>query len=146
MNPKSKLWVIHKDQTILMNATFAKMETNTFSDEYAHLQRVREQNPGYKLKVRQIKRKANKLTYKGLTYERMREYIIRYTEDAKRTKLLADFDHLLDISYCQAKARRYPVIKKWFFEQFPEVKNFALADEESANAETDFQEPLQLTA
>lgn len=135
MNSKSKLWIIHETKTVLMNSVFDKAAKDTFSDEYAHLQRVREQNPGYLLEVRQIKRKANKLTYKGLTYERMREYIIRYTEDAKRTKLLADFDHLLDISYCQAKARRYPVIKKWFFEQFPEVKNFALVDENSDNTE-----------
>lgn len=146
MNPKSKLWVIPEESLILMNSTFAKLAKNTFSAEYAHLQKVKQQNPDYNLSVRQIKRKPNKNTYKGLTYDRMREYIILTTEDERRTELLAKLDRLLLISRCQAQAIRYPTIKNWFLAQFPDVKNFALAADEAANAEADTQEPLQLTA
>ena len=134
MNAKSRLWVIHDDNTILMNSTFAKMAKNTFSAEYVHLQKVKKENPDYILSVRQIKRKANKQSYKGLTYDYMRSFIILHTEDEERTKMLGEFDELLLISRCQAKALRYPTIKNWFLCQFPDVKNFALADVETANA------------
>ena len=130
MNAKSRLWVIHDHTTILMNSTFAKFAKNTLSAEYIHLQKVKQENPDYNLSVRQIKRKPNKHTYKGLTYDRMREYIILTTEDERRTKLLADLDKLLLISRCQAKAIRYPTIKNWFLAQFPDVKNFTLTSEE----------------
>lgn len=135
MNPKSRLWIIHDKTTILMNTTFAKMEKNTFSAEYAHLQRIKQENPGYTVAVREINKKPNKNAYKGMTYENMRKYIIRYTDGERRTKLLQEFDHMLDIAHLQAQAIRYPTMKKWFLAHFPEVKNFALADDESANAE-----------
>lgn len=146
MNAKSRLWVIHDDKTILMNSIFHKMQQDTFTDEYEHLQKVKQDNPGYLLAVRHIKRKPNKNTYKGLTYDRMREYIILTTEDERRTELLAKFDRLLLISRCQAQAIRYPTIKNWFLAQFPDVKNFALVADEATNAEADIQDPLQLTA
>ena len=133
MNTKSKLWVIHDENTILMNSIFHKMQKNTFSDEYVHLQKVKQENPGYKLCVRQIKRKANKQSYKGLTYDYMRSFIILHVEGEERTKMLGEFDELLLISRCQAQAIRYPTIKNWFLAQFPDVKNFALAADEAAN-------------
>ncbi len=134
MNAKSKLWVNHEEQTILMNSIFNRIAKNTLSPEYEFLQKIRQDNPGYALSVRTIQRKANKHTYKGLTYEYMREYIILHTEGEERNKVLAHFDDLVFTSKCQAKAIRYPTIKNWFLLAFPAVKDFALAGVEPADA------------
>ena len=107
----------HENRQIIMDRTFAKNSENTRSEEYTHLQEVR----------RTIKKSANKKTYKGLTYDYMRNYILTCgAPNRERYAILAEFDKLLLISQCQSKSLRYPVIKHWFFEKFPEIENFGV--------------------
>ncbi|MBQ9852046.1 MAG: hypothetical protein IJO69_05185 [Ruminiclostridium sp.] len=148
MNAKSKVKVLHNESAIEMNKIFAKMIENPQSDEYALLQKIRQDYPVYKVRVRQIKKNPNQEFFKGLTYEYMRNYIITHPKEIKIVEengkekeinvLLEKFDELILISQCQAKSRRYPVIKKWFLAQHPEIAQFGM--EANAVAEEEKQD------
>ena len=109
---------------IIMDRTFAKNAQNTYSDEYAHLQEVRRDYPNFKVIARTIKKNDNKISYKGLTYDYMKNYILKNGSYEKRVECLAKFEALLEISKCHSNARRYPTIKKWFLETYPEIVKF----------------------
>ena len=53
-------------------------------------------------------------------------YIIKYGPKDKDelAKLLAEFEMQKDIAMCHSKSKRYPVVKKWFLDKFPEVAKF----------------------
>lgn len=124
MNAKSKMKVLYNENVIEMNKTFSKMVENPFSEEYAFLQKIRQDYPQYTVRVREIKKNPKKETYAGLTYQYMREYIILHTSPDKELEAIAEFDELILISQCHSKAHRYPTIKKWFLERYPEVAKF----------------------
>jgi len=111
---------------IIMDKTFAKLSENTRSEEYAHLQQVRQDYPTYTVVTRQIKKNPNKVTYKGLTYEYMFDYIMKYEPVETRRDVLTELDDMIFISKCHSQARRYPVIKNWFLEKYPEIAEFGM--------------------
>ena len=121
---KNTLKINHTNSTIVMDRTFAKLAENTMSAEYAHLQQVRKDYPTYTVTKRQIKRNGNKENYKGLTYEYMETYILSHGTSETRIANLREFNEMRLIAECHSKAFRYPVIKSWFLEKYPEVKNF----------------------
>ena len=118
------LKINHTDRLIIMDRTFAKYAENTMSEEYAHLQQVRRDYPTYTVLRRQIKRNSNKKTYNGLTYEYMEDYIMTHGEPETIKKNLHEFHEMRLISECHGKAFRYPVIKSWFLDQYPEITKF----------------------
>ena len=149
MNAKSKLSVKYAEGVIEMNTTFAKMMQNPLSEEYALLQKTRQDFPTFAIRRRQIKSNPQKDTYKGLTYKRMKEYITKYSEGEEQEKNLAELEKMIDISKCHGQALRYPTIKKWFLAKYPEVAKFGLvtADQEENEEETAKpQERLHLTS
>lgn len=121
---KNTLKLSHAKREIVMDATFARNAENTMSPEYAHLQQVRKDYPAYTIVRRTIKRNANKESYKGLTYEYMETYIMSHGKQETRIANLREFNEMRLIAECHSKAFRYPVIKSWFLENYPEVKNF----------------------
>ena len=88
MNPKSAVKVKHAEQLIEMNTTFAKMIENPLSDEYALLQKLKMENHEFKVSRRKIKSNPNKDSYKGLTYEWMRNHIATHEPEATREAML----------------------------------------------------------
>ena len=135
---KNILKVNHEEGIITMDRTFAKKAENTMSDEYAHLQSVRRDYPKYTVIRREIKKKPNKECYKGLTYEYMENYIAAHEEGENRELVLKEFFEQRLISECHSKCHRYPVIKKWFLEKYPEIAQFGMAavGEESADTQS----------
>ena len=78
----------------------------------------------------------------------MRNYILTCgSPNRERYAILAEFDKLLLISQCQSKSLRYPVIKHWFFEKFPEIENFGvmleIPEEDEAILEESVEETLE---
>lgn len=128
MNAKSKLTVKYTESVIEMNTTFAKMMENPLSEEYALLQRTRQDFPTFAIRRRQIKSNPHKDTYKGLTYEYMRDYIILHTAPENKAVAVAEFDEMVLISKCHGKTLRYPTIKKWFLAKYPEVAKFGTVE------------------
>lgn len=51
---------------------------NPFSAEYAQIQKVRADYPTFTVRTRSIKKNAAKDSYKGLTYDYMRAYIMSH--------------------------------------------------------------------
>ncbi len=128
---KNELRIDFANEKIIMSRSFAKKCSDTKSSEYTHLQSVRRDYPNYEVVLRQIKKNPNKRVYKGLTYEYMRDYIILHTEPENEREALAEFEELLLISRCQSQALRYPTIKNWFLNKYPEIAEFG-SDVEAA--------------
>ena len=129
MNAKSKLMVKYADGVIEMNTTFAKEMRNPLSEEYALLQRTRQDFPTFAVRTRQIKSNPHKDTYKGLTYAYMRSYISTHEPKETLEEVLREFDEMILISQCHGRQLRYPTIKKWFLAKYPEVAQFGVEPE-----------------
>lgn len=127
---KNALMINFEKNQIVMTRQFAKKCTDTRSPEYAHLQSVRRDYPDYAVITRQIKKNDSKNVYKGLTYDYMRDYIILHTAPENEAESLAEFDELILISKCQQQSLRYPTIKKWFLNKYPEVAKFGTIEAE----------------
>ena len=134
---KNTLRLNHAERTIVMDKTFAKFAANTMSAEYAHLQQVRQDYPLYTVVQRHIRKNTKQEHYHGLTYRYMEDYIASHgTADDRRI-----YDEKKLISECHSKSFRYPVIKSWFLERFPEIKTFGVPVEEEA--ETSVEAPAE---
>lgn len=128
---KNILRLNHTERTIVMDRTFAKFAANTMSPEYAHLQQVRQDYPLYTVVQRHIRKNTKQEHYHGLTYRYMEDYIASHgTADDRRI-----YDEKKLISECHSKSFRYPVIKSWFLERFPEIKTFGVPVEDDAETE-----------
>jgi len=131
---KNTLKIDHSKKRIIMDRTFAKLSENTMSDEYAHLQRVRNDYPNYAVIRREIKKNPNKECWKGLTYDYMRNHI-RRVEGNNSKAVLDELEEKILISECHSNCHRYPVIKKWFLKKYPEIANFGLTNVEEKEDE-----------
>jgi hypothetical protein len=141
MNAKSKLLVKYAEGVIEMNTTFAKEMRNPLSEEYALLQRTRLDFPTFAVRTRQIKGNPHKDTYKGLTYQWMRNHIATHEDKKVVEQKLKDFDEMVYISKCHRGSLRYPTIKKWFLKEYPDVAKFGTVEvpEEAQEEETKTQ-------
>ena len=139
---KNTLKIDHSKKKIIMDRTFAKLSENTRSEEYAHLQSVRRDYPSYTVVRREIKKNPSKECYKGLSYEYMERYIL-HVEGVKAIEVLKELAEMRLIAECHSNAHRYPVIKRWFLERYPEIAKFGLSKfEESRNEIAATAEPL----
>ena len=128
---KNTLRINHIERKIVMDRTFAKHAEDTRSEEYAHLQNVRRDYPTYEVILRKIKTNPNKESYKGLTYEYMERYILSHEEKENMIAVLEEYRELRLISECHSRSHRYPVIKKWFLNKYPEIEMFGMNETES---------------
>ena len=55
--------------------------------------------------------------------ERMEELKKKYPKE------MAEYEELLLLSECHSRSRRYPAIKRWFLEMYPEVVSYGSAEE-----------------
>ena len=127
---KNTLRLNHTERTIVMDKTFAKFAANTMSSEYAHLQQVRQDYPLYTVVQRHIRKNTKQEHYHGLTYRYMEDYIASHGSAEDRRI----YDEMKLISECHSKSFRYPVIKSWFLERFPEIKIFGVPVDEEAES------------
>ena len=123
--------VNHEDNTITITRKLANLASNPFSKEAKLLDKVRAKNVGYTIVVRTIKTNPDKDSYKGLTHDYMRNYIIRFSDDKKAD--LKELEDMIFISQCHSKSKRYPVIKKWFLKKYPDVVNILKSEQEESN-------------
>ena len=124
---KNTLKINHANRTIIMDRTFAKFAANTFTEEYAHLQQVRRDYPNYQVVQRHIRTNSGKKTYKGLTYEYMEDYILTHGSKEERIVNFNDYTEMRVIAECHGKAFRYPLIKSWFLDKYPEIADFGMS-------------------
>lgn len=123
---KNALYIDFENNAIVMTSTFAKKCSNTSSDEYRQLQSVRRDYPAFTVTTRQIKKNPHMEHYNGLTYAFMEDYIFTHESKETRKAVLDEFNEMILISKCHSKAFRYPTIKKWFLERYPEIAEFGM--------------------
>ena len=122
---KNTLRFDHDARCIVMDRTFYKNSSNIRFEEYAMLQRARQDYPTYTPVIKRIKRNPDKETYRGLTYAYMEHYIESHDN---AVEIMAEYRELRLISECHGKARRYPAIKRWFLKKYPEIETFGTED------------------
>lgn len=125
------LKIDHKERKLIMSREFAKYANNTMSEEYAHLQAVRRDYPLYTVVLRTIKTNSNKKTYNGLNYEFMENYILTHGTQEERLRTLREYNEMRLIAECHSKKFRYPTIKSWFLEKYPEIVEFGMKKQEA---------------
>jgi hypothetical protein len=144
------LKINYTNHTIIMDRTFAKLAQDTRSDEYARLQAVRRDYPTFTVVQRTIRKNENKKTYLGLTYEYMEEYMMTHGSEEERRANLRRYSELREIAACHGKAYRYPVIKSWFLDKYPEIVQFGIEEDASIAAQVKIldcsAEPMKATA
>lgn len=127
---KNRLWIDFEKNTIFMDRTFSAKCKDTRSEEYAHLQQVRQHYPSFSVVARKIKKNEKKETWAGLTYAYMENYIVTHEAPENRACVLAEYNELRLISECHKRSSRYPVIKKWFLAKYPEIAEFGIRKDE----------------
>ena len=113
-----------ENNRIVMTRKFAKKADDPTTTEFRLLQEVMATYPTFSVDNHTIKKNPNKECYKGLTYDYMRDYIKTHEAKANVESALAELEDMIFISKCHSKGYRYPTIKKWFLEQYPEVEMF----------------------
>lgn len=112
---------------IIMNKTFAKKAAVFGSYEYKCLQEARRDYPEFKAITRQIRKNPNKECYKGLTYDYMRGYIMTHENMETKREVLNELEEMIMISKCHSSAFRYPIIKQWFLNRYPQIEMYGVA-------------------
>lgn len=126
----------HTTEEIIITRRFEKAANVYNSEAYNALVAYRKDFPTYKVKVKEIKKNRNKVSYKGLSIEIMRDFIER-----TNTSYLKDFDKVVRIA--SKKQGKYALIKQWFLKNFKEaytneIENCKLEEElEALEAELD---------
>ncbi len=119
----------YEEKEIVISSSFQKKAFTYGTYEYDILQEVRCSHPDFTITVRQFKKKTSQEHYKGLTYNYMRGHIIK-VEGENAPNALKELDDLIDISKCHSKGKRYPTIKKWFIDRYPEIAKFGISEDE----------------
>lgn len=120
---KNYVKIDYANRQIIMDRTFAWNAKIVGSEEYNLLQTARRDYEGFHVITRTIRRNEKKECYRGLTYDYMERYILTHDNAEERMK---EFNELRLIAECHSK--RYPVIKKWFLQQYPEIAQFGMPD------------------
>jgi len=115
---KNTLKIDFANRTIIMDREFAKNAS------------VRAENPDFTVVRKTIKKNPKKESYKGLTYQYMEDYITMHEPKESRKAVLDEFYEKRLISQCHSQAFRYPVIKQWFLERYPEIMEFGIETKE----------------
>jgi hypothetical protein len=104
---------------IVMDREFAVKSSIYGTQEYDKLQAARRDYPNYTVVRKTIRRNPKKEAFNGLTYEYMERYMERYNTPAETRQ---KYQEMRFMANCHSI--RYPIIKKWFLETFPEVKDW----------------------
>lgn len=119
-----QIYVDYEKEIVMMTKKFAKKAMDPTTKEYKMLCNVRMANPSFKVETHTIKKNPNKESYKGLTYDYMREYIKRHTSKEEIENALYELDEQIFRSNCHSI--RYPQVKEWFLKTYPSVEKYGV--------------------
>ena len=122
----------HINRYIIMDRAFARSAAIVGTEEYNKLQQARCDYPEYQVVQRTIQKNPYQERYGGLTYAFMEDYILTHEPSETAKEVLDEFMEMRLISKCHSKAFRYPVIKKWFLNRYPEIVRFGMRGEKAA--------------
>ena len=122
--------VDYRKGLITLSSAFERKAFTPGTAEYAQLLEVRHEFPDFLLETRQFKTNTKQDRYKGLTYEYMRWYIEKVETKENAPAVLEGLESLIDISRGHSTSRRYPTVKKWFLNRYPEFAEFGMTEEQ----------------
>ena len=118
---KNMLRIDRDNGLIIMDRTFSAKSSIVGSREYEMLTACCPANPTFTVVRRHIKKNNDQERYKGLTYGYIENYIETHDSAEENMKT---YKELRLIAECHSV--RYPAIKKWFLETYPDVSKFGL--------------------
>lgn len=124
---------------IVMDSEFAKKSSRYGTQEFSILQEVRASYPKYHIIRKTIKRNPKKEAFKGLTYAYMEEYMDRHEVSQE---IRQEYKEKRFLAKCHSI--RYPHIKQWFLDTFPDVKNLGLENKEITNEKNNAADAAQV--
>lgn len=119
-------------KTYSVSSSFLKKARIFGTAEYYQLQEVAIAHPDFKQLSREFKKNSKQEHYNGLTYNYMRTFIKKYETKDTVQNVLSEFDKQLDLSRCHSAGKRYPIIRKWFLDRYPDIYSFGKTEEEIA--------------
>ena len=115
-------------RTLTITSKFAEMMNNPDSDEYKLVVKFQENFPNLRIVNRTHKTPTryntksgetyNHNQFKDLTYDRMEKFISVLPQGKA---YLAEYE-MVKAFACAAKRNGYPIVRKWFVEQFPHFR------------------------
>ena len=120
---KANITIDHVTRTLSVSKAYNKKASVFGSLEYHELRRAIDENPGYHIVIKTVKKKS----YHGLSFSRMEEYIKTKPDSKNR---LIEFETVKKIA--EAKGGMYPLTKQWFFKTYPEYMGGSVSKEEIA--------------
>ena len=104
----------HATKEIIITKAFETESNDVGSAAYDELVRIRKDFPDYTIRRKEIAKKENKKSFKGLTLDEMRRFLSTVGEaDVKL------FERVCEIA--EGKQGKYAVIKKWFLNNYQEA-------------------------
>ena len=104
----------HAAKEIIITKAFEKAANKIGSTEYNELVKIRRDFPDYTIRRKEIAKKDNKKSFKGLTVDEMRRFLSSIGEaDVKL------FEKVCEVA--ENKQGKYAVIKKWFLNHYKEA-------------------------
>ena len=111
----------HEERTIVITKKFAKEASKYDSNEYKLLKEIRDDNPGYKVIVRETSKTSSSCN--RITLSIMENYIAKHDETGEIMKQFQKYKNE-EVGENLEKTSFFK-IKKWFFSTYPELKNVA---------------------
>ena len=114
MKKLSRINFNHATKEIIITKAFETEANVIGSAAYDELVRIRKDFPDYTIRRKEIAKKDNKKSFKGLTVDEMRRFLSTIGEaDVKL------FERVCEIA--EGKQGKYAVIKKWFLHNYKEA-------------------------
>ena len=125
-----RIKIDYTNSEILVYKTFARKASIVGTPEYNTLNDIKANFAGFKVKEHTLAKKKGKETYKGLTYAEMEKYIRNHRNSEMNMRIFNAKKALSKIH-----SIRYPAIKQWFLDTYPEVKEYGLPKDETEELE-----------
>lgn len=117
-NFTSNITINRTNGTIIITKSFENKASKYGSEEYKTLLQAQQENAGFKVVVKSSTRKSSKAS--KITLEDMKRYI-EFHDDSNKSGMTA-FEKMYNAKkYGELQNKTFFEIKKWFFEQYPEV-------------------------
>ena len=107
-----------ESKEIILSRKFEKKLSNVSGQEFQKFCELHEAFPDFSIVRKEVHITKKKEAYKGLTYGYIERYIAIKGSRADRK----EYDDMRLLAECHSK--RFPVIKQWFLDKYPEVKEY----------------------
>lgn len=131
MTKKANYEIKHIEMEIIVTKKYYKAAGILNSPEYKELMDIKAKHPDYTIRLREIQKKANKKSYRNLTYENMKAFIMaKETDEKVRAMRLKQFDTTMELAKVQRG--KYAYMKNWFLKLYGDVYKTDESTEETA--------------